>query len=253
MRTLFIVILITVFSAGCSRQVDRGRLEWMTMDTIAAVQWRCEEGGRSFPVPAVETVSNVFCRIERLLNRFDPESELSRLATSTDDEVLEKCDPIVRDCYLAAFRLRLETDGAFDPRWRGKNTMDLGAIAKGFAVDLAAKEAEGDCDLLVDLGGNLKAVHGDWKIGIAGAEGAFTLREGEACATSAKYFRGDHIRDARTGGAVTNSLVSVTVIHPSSAMLADGLSTVLFILGREKGERFISARYPEARAIWTSR
>ena len=49
---------------------------------------------------------------------------------------------------------------------------------------------------------------------------------------------------------VTNGVYSVTVIHPKSAMLADGLSTTLFILGREKGEEFLKNHYPEARAVW---
>jgi thiamine biosynthesis lipoprotein ApbE len=45
-------------------------------------------------------------------------------------------------------------------------------------------------------------------------------------------------------------VLSVTVVHPTSAMLADGLSTVMFIFGREKGEAFLKSRHPEARAVW---
>ncbi len=192
-----------------------------------------------------------FATVEELLNAHDPRSELSRLAALSDEEILEKCTPLVRPCYEAAFRLRDETGGAFNPRWRGAKTMDLGAIAKGFAVDLAVREAR-DAEVgraLVDLGGNLKAARGTWKVGIFGG-GEFALREGEACATSAKYFRGDHIRDGRSGAAVTNAVRSVTVVHPTSAMLADGLSTVMFLLGEEAGERFLRERHPEARAIW---
>ena len=104
---------------------------------------------------------------------------------------------------------------------------------------------------LLDLGGNLKAVSGDWRVGVFGGKGEmFTLREGEAAATSGEYFRGRHIHDGRTGGEAAAKVYSVTVIHPSSAMMADALSTTLFILGREKGEAFLRARHPEARAIW---
>ena len=104
-------------------------------------------------------------------------------------------------------------------------------------------------DILIDLGGNLKAVKGDWTVGIKGG-GSFVLREGEACATSARYYRGGHIKDGRTGAEITNGVYSVTVFHPKSAMLADGLSTTLFILGREKGEAFLKKHYSEARAVW---
>jgi len=52
---------------------------------------------------------------------------------------------------------------------------------------------------------------------------------------------------------VTNDVASVTVVHPSSAMLADGLSTTLFVLGRERGTAFLKAHYPEAAAYWVMR
>ena len=71
-----------------------------------------------------------------------------------------------------------------------------------------------------------------------------------ACATSAEYYRGKHIYDGRTGQAVSNGVTSVTVVHPTSAMLADGLSTTLFVFGKEEGERFLKANFPEARAYW---
>ena len=59
--------------------------------------------------------------------------------------------------------------------------------------------------------------------------------------------------DGRTGPAVSNDVFSVTVVHPTSAMLADGLSTILFILGREKGEAFLRTHHPEAYAVWQMR
>ncbi|PPA00125.1 thiamine biosynthesis protein ApbE, partial [Pseudomonas sp. MWU12-2312b] len=40
--------------------------------------------------------------------------------------------------------------------------------------------------------------------------------------------------DARTGAPITHALASVTVIHPS-ALMVDGLSTLLLILGPERG------------------
>lgn len=71
-----------------------------------------------------------------------------------------------------------------------------------------------------------------------------------SCATSAEYFRGKHIKDGRTGRDADGGVCSVTVIHPQSAMLADGLSTVMFLMGRERGERFLRERYPEAKVVW---
>ena len=133
----------------------------------------------------------------------------------------------------------------------------------GFAVDLAAERlsrAEGvQRSLLIDLGGNLKVVRGTWRTGIRdpsrpdGIVRTLTLTNGMACATSGEYARGKHIRDGRTGVPVTNDVASVTVVHPTSAMLADGLSTTLFVLGRERGTAFLAAHYPEATAYWVMR
>lgn len=234
--------------SGCGqRKIER--LEWPVMGTVAAVQSRGGDGDGL--KRAVSEVKSVFSEIERLLNAHDPESELSRLAGLPDKEILGRCSPSVRPCYEAAFRLRDETGGRFDPRWKGPGTLDLGAIAKGFAVDLACEKVkDSGFELLVDLGGNLKAVTGNWRTLIAGSDETLTLAGGMACATSAEYFRGRHIRDAKNRGAPAGAGNSVTVVHPASAMLADALSTAVFILGREKGSEFIRLRYPDAVVVW---
>ena len=220
------------------------------MGTVAAVQSRgAGEGARAH----ARYVARIdFREVERLLNAHVADSEVSRLAGRSDAEVLATCAAWTRPCYETAFALAKQTDGAFSPRWRGTSTLDLGAVAKGFAVDRAEKSVRNetrDGDFLLDLGGNLKAVRGDWSVGIKDGK-SFTLKEGEACATSARYYRGDHIVDARTRKPVGDGVHSVTVVHPSSAMLADGLSTVMFILGRERGGAFLKKHYPEARAVW---
>lgn len=232
---------------GCARQPVE-RIEWTAMGTVAAVQTRgAEAEARS---KAVAAAKSAFADVARLLDAHDPDSELSRLAPLPDAELPGRCSPRMRPCYAAALELKRRSGGAFNPRWRGAGTLDFGAIAKGFAVDLAAAAAAGAGDALVDLGGNLKSVRGEWRVGVAGSDAVLVLTNGMACATSAEYFRGKHIRDGRTGLAVSNDVASVTVVHPTSALLADGLSTALFVLGREEGERLLRECCPEAKAIW---
>ena len=76
-----------------------------------------------------------------------------------------------------------------------------------------------------------------------GLAATVTLRSGEALATSAEYFRGKHIYDGRTGRPVSNDVASVTVLC-ESAMMADGLSTTLFVLGHEEGKSFLEKNRP---------
>lgn len=247
-RSCFSVAALALAFAGCARETVE-RVEWPVMGTIAAVQTRGE--GVKFLSGVREIVQSFFAVESGLFNAYDPDSELSRLQGLSDAELLAQCSPHAAVCYNAAFTLRDQSGGVFNPRWKGPGTLDMGAIAKGYAVDCAALNCWNGEDILIDLGGNLKSVKGDWTVGIKGGE-RFVLHEGEACATSARYYRGNHIKDGRTGADISNAVYSVTVIHPESAMLADGLSTTLFILGREKGEEFLERYYPEARAVWVN-
>lgn len=258
------MVLSLSLAGGCAREPIE-RIEWPVMGTVAAVQVR---GGGGLSASGYRQIAaDAFAEVERLLNAHDPDSELSRLAPLGDDAVLAQYDDRMRPCYAAAFALERLSGGAFSPRWRGTNTLDLGAIAKGFAVDLAAESIYVDGnDALLDLGGNLKALQGEggshrpWRTGVrdpggSGLAAVVDLREGEALATSATYFRGSHIRDARTGAVVSNGVASVTVLA-RSAMWADGLSTALFVMGPDSGAALLNSaaeEFPEAgvaAALW---
>ena len=264
MTRRFLLALSVLAAAGCGPHgVDS--VEWLSMGTVAKVSFK--NGGFSLPLLSarsssaddrrlVEKVRMAYCDVESRLSAWRGDSETSRYVS------VDGVSPEMRPCYEAAFKLQKTSAGVFNPYWRGKGKgPDLGGIAKGFAVDLAAAKVElerragnsGDVDILMDLGGNLKVVSGVWRTGIRNPSGdmpSIVLTNGMACATSGEYERGKHIYDARTGNAVSNNLVSVTVVHPHSAMIADGLSTTLFILGREEGERFLREHYPEAIAYW---
>ena len=132
--------------------------------------------------------------------------------------------------------------------------LDLNAVAKGLAIDLAARELREYADVCVEAGGDLlvrgRNSSGElWNIGIQHprAEGvlAHTLQVTDtAVCTSGDYERRtgglkseSHILDARTRRSVAN-LASVTVLAPT-AMAADGLSTAAMVLGREGGRSFL--------------
>ncbi len=249
-----------LLAAGCSRgKIER--VEWPVMGTIAAVQCRADSGAR-WPMVDVPFVKKVFSAVEKLMNAHDHDSELSRLAPLGEEEILANCNRGVRPCYEAAFKLMRESGGAFNPRWKGPKTLDLGAIAKGYAVSLVTNDFAfvSQADMLVDLGGNVKSVRGTWKTGVRNPSGdgfaaVVDLREGEALATSATYYRGSHIYDGRTGMPVSNGVASVTVLC-NSAMWADGLSTTLFVLGPEEGKKFLDDKLKllvgdmEVSALW---
>lgn len=249
---------LALLTCGCGGSGVE-RVEWPVMGTVAALQTRC--GASVADGSELSSVRSVFSEIERLLNAHDPESALRRMAGLPDDELLRVCDAgrggnglpalATRPCYEAALALMKASGGAFNPRWRGPGTLDLGAIAKGFALDAAEElvHVTGRRDMLLDLGGNLKALRCEggsgrtWRVGVKDPEGGgfaatVDLREGEALATSATYYRGSHIYDGRTGRPAANGVASVTVLC-RSAMWADGLSTALFVMGPDEGRAFL--------------
>ncbi|HLG96828.1 MAG TPA: FAD:protein FMN transferase [Bryobacteraceae bacterium] len=121
--------------------------------------------------------------------------------------------------------------------------LDLGAVVKGLAIDLAARELQPFSDFSIDAGGDLYAggcnPEGEpWRIGIRHprreGEIIYQLRiTNQAVCTSGDYERGRHILDPRTGQPAA-SAASVTVVAPN-AMLADALSTAAFVLAPAEG------------------
>jgi thiamine biosynthesis lipoprotein len=131
-------------------------------------------------------------------------------------------------------------------------TLDLGAIAKGLAVDLAATALAPLRHFAIDAGGDLylSGHSGEghpWRIGIRHPrhEGAIAdqleLSDRAVC-TSGDYERLDatgepHVLDPRTGQPA-RGLASVTVIA-DSALCADAFSTAAFVLGPVEGLAFL--------------
>ena len=134
--------------------------------------------------------------------------------------------------------------------------LDLGAIAKGYAVDAALKvlRARGVTRALVSGGGDMVA--GDappgkkgWRIEVAPLDvtnappARFVLLANAGLATSGDLFqhleidgkRYSHIIDPHTGIGLTDHSL-VTVIAPDG-ITADGLSTAISVLGPDAGAR----------------
>ncbi len=140
---------------------------------------------------------------------------------------------------------------------KASTTLDLGSIAKGYAVDKIAEliEQNGIKNFLIEIGGEVYAagtrLDGKlWKIGIntprpdAPADQVYkaVAIKDRAFATSGDYRnffevngkRYSHIIDPRSGYPVDNGVVSVSVIA-DTCTFADGLATALMVMGIEKG------------------
>ncbi len=127
--------------------------------------------------------------------------------------------------------------------------LDLGGLAKGLAIDLAAKELAEFEHFAIDAGGDLylSGCNGEgmpWSVGVRDPRlaDAFIARlraRNVAVCTSGDYERrtamGDahHLVDPRTTTSAADA-ISATVVA-SHAMVADALATAAFVLGPARG------------------
>lgn len=137
-----------------------------------------------------------------------------------------------------------------------KASLDLGAIAKGYASQAAADylRSHGVEKAVINFGGNVYCIgtrpdSSPWRVGIQNPDteygGYFTTVEVSDCAvvTSGgyqRYFIQDgvryhHILDPATGRPADSALASVSIICEDGA-LADALSTACFVAGADKAE-----------------
>ena len=194
-----------------------------------------------------------------------------------EKEVPPPFEEIKKILGLVNFRdIFTRSDGEVFLKKRGM-AIDLGGIAKGYAVDRAFEilTSLGYKNLIVNAGGDLRAGglknSAPWSIGIqdprsAGKVMATISVSNSAVATSGdyeKFFfhqgkRYHHILNPKTGFPA-DACRSVTILS-EDGMTADGLATAVFVLGAEKGyalcqrlqgvECFIVDR--EGRAVMTS-
>lgn len=146
--------------------------------------------------------------------------------------------------------------------------IDLGGIAKGYAVDLALKNIKNlpIKSGIINLGGNIRSLpnsppnKNNYKIGIKNPFKKQKLLKGKikinnrAISTSGNYERMikingknyTHIINPKTGYPVKN-IASVTVVT-DTALLSDTLSTAIFINGKEFAEK-IHKKYPNTHIL----
>ena len=194
--------------------------------------------------------------VQRLMSRYDPLSEISLL----NREAARRKITVHRwtlAVLRAAAEFSEESEGVFDitvgsegrwhdvilasdggVRFRRPVTIDVGGIAKGFAVDRAVEmmKKAGAVAGLVNAGGDLRVFGQEGEtvqirhpLAPGCGAGAVLLRE-RALATSARYFA-PALFDGRSGKA-TPEEVSVTVGAPA-CLTADALTKIALVLREE--------------------
>ena len=145
--------------------------------------------------------------------------------------------------------------------------IDLGGIAKGYIVDRIADflHERGVRNAILNFGGNVvtlgnKTDGSPWIVGLQAPFGEHGKKcwaavpcSNQCVVTSGVYERGfyldgvryHHIVDPRTGWPVQNGVDCVTV-RAENSLLADGLTTALFVLGPAEGLRLAERFHVQA-------
>lgn len=150
--------------------------------------------------------------------------------------------------------------------------IDLGGIAKGYtsARLMQIFKKYGLSGGIVSLGGNVqtygyKSENKKWKVAVENPEtspldgdylGVLDITD-KAVITSGgyeRYFekngkRYHHILNPKTGKPADSGLISVSIIS-SDGTLADGLSTSLFIMGKQKGIKYWQKNKDKFDVVW---
>lgn len=212
---------------------------------------------------ALAQAFDAVARVHRLMSAHDPESDLGRMGRARAGLVVP-VHPWTWRVLAAARSVAKMSGGAFDPvavasggratwcdlvpnsdrrsvRCRRRLRVDLGGIAKGFAVDQAVRTLRraGLDTGLVNAGGDLRGFGArEWPVHVRDAchpgrllpIGSFMNR---AVATSAPYFSAHRVAGRDTSalmhpgtGSCATGEVSVTVLAPT-AMIADALTKVV--------------------------
>lgn len=248
-RPLHLLVAALTLLGGCQSQDEPDPNRYRQLNgEIYGTHYRITYLGERTLYDVQRAVQRELDRIDWVASVWKPESELMLYNRAEDKEAFE-LSPELDWLLQRSEEIKQWTGGAFDVRYDGQQA-DLSGIAKGYAVDRVSDllaEQFGIESSLVDIGGEIK-VRGPgpkgehWKVGIylpapANPKGVETptldLRD-TSIATSGTTFKGYHLIDPRTGEAVGETVLSVSIIHPSNTT-ADALATALYIMGPDEG------------------
>jgi len=177
---------------------------------------------------------------------------LRALWRRAQEDGLPPAQDAVADALAAVGQDKLLFDGQRVSFAASGMEVDLGGIAKGYAIDQAAEAmmGAGVTAGLVDVGGDIRLIgvpegKGLWRVQVRPVlgvpEDVILTLPACAVATSGDYARGfrvgeqwfSHIIDPRTGWPV-EGVPSVTVVAPD-AVTADALATALSVMSPDEG------------------
>jgi thiamine biosynthesis lipoprotein len=230
-------------------EVVRRAQPWL--GTLVSIELIADSGNTYRAQPFARGFSAIE-RVHHAMSAQDPRSDVARFNAAGEGASI-RCDPWTIHMLRSAARLRDASEGLFDValgtahaayriidaqqvlKLDGAGRIDLGGIAKGFAVDraVAAMRRCGVRRGLVNAGGDLRVFGGGaWPVIVRGGH-VLTLERGALATSQYRQGRSPYHDDALimpTTHAVHAVDRAITVAAPSCA-LADALTKVVALTG----------------------
>ena len=271
-RISFLLACVFLCLPGC--RASGAEQTFFAMDTVMSVQ----VSGRRGP-QAVAAAREAVERLDGLLSRTDSDSQIARLNTAAGDGAAVAVDPDVAELLAFSQEIARQLPGDFDitiapvmDAWgfttEERHVPAPDALAAAMAlvdseelsVDTEASAASlARAGMEVDLGGNVTVIGAKedgspWRVAVkdprdTGSYLCVLALTDVTLSTSGgyeRYFEEDgvryhHIIDPETGYPADSGLLSVTVVS-ADHLLADALSTALFVAGPEEALDFRRSR-----------
>ncbi|NBD25005.1 FAD:protein FMN transferase [Paenibacillus glycinis] len=225
-------------------------------DVNSELMRACRETGRPVPISPrlFEPLKFALAMAEVTDGAFDPTVGLAQEELGFNRHYLTGETARSTADRLASFRDIVLNERDRTLFLRTPLVIDLGAVAKGFAIDLAASELKDFAGFMIDAGGDLYAgglnERGElWQVGIRHPIYKHSCLQtldisNQSICTSGGYERKSplmkgvhHIIDPKSRRS-PNEWISCSIIAPF-AMMADAFSTAAFLMNAENGERLI--------------
>jgi len=221
---------------------------WLRTQAMATEFEIALPGGGDSPV--IEEALGIVGECEARWSRFRSDSYLAFLEREGTKRAIE-LDADAFALFDTALRVWRESQGAFDIAWRSERgssasieldpasrtlrfhaplALDLGALAKGHALDLArAHLVERGVERALLHGGtsSIAALGSGWKVALAGSARVLELSD-ESLSVSGQRGRA-HVLDPRTHEPVERS--GLAWVRASSGLVAEAWSTAGLVLG----------------------
>lgn len=219
---IFTLALLLCINVVASKNINRTQLH---MGTFITLQTTSNQ--------AINNGFQVFKDLDNKLSTYKPKSEVSQYNQNNQYKLSKETLTLV----LKSKNIKIQTNGYFDINYKGKDKLDFGAIAKGYAVDKVAKNwtLSGINSGTISASGDIRCIDiCDAYIEDPLVDGKYILhfnsiKPGLSISTSGQSRQKGHLKNPHKHKS-TNTFNSLTLFSFNDNTTLDALTTAIYVM-----------------------